>query len=182
MKLEFLDSLTESRMFKNSRDFSSMSNRTLANISMIAIIICTIYRQNSFVRNYLENTIGFGDFDFVRSSSTDLANVISVLKNFKEYKILIANDGISFPILQFKSFARGIINGDLSEADYRRYLYAFEGFLKINDGIIRNARRFAYDWEQLDRVQRDAIQRYFVNYLNSHAYTMDLTVWYKKEI
>ena len=70
----------------------------------------------------------------------------------------------------------------MSEADYRRYLYAFEGFLKINDGIIRNARRFAYDWEQLDRVQRDAIQRYFVNYLNSHAYTMDLTVWYKKEI
>lgn len=182
MKLEFLDSLTESRMFKNSRDFSSMSNRTLANISMISIIMFTVYRQNSFVKNYLDNTIGFGDFDFVRSSNTDLANVIAVMKNFKDFKILIANDGISFPILQFKSFARGIINESLSEADYRRYLYAFEGFLKINDSVIKNARRFAYDWEELDKVQRDAMQRYFISYLNSNAYTMDLTVWYKKEI
>lgn len=182
MKLEFLNELVESRMFKNSRDFTNVSNRVLANIAMISIIICTIYRKNSFITNYLDNSTGFGDFDHVRSSSTDLSNIITVLKNFKDFKILIANDGISFPILQFKSFARGIVNGDLSESDYRRYLYAFEGFLKITDSNIKNARRFAYDWDSLDSVQKNAINKFFISYLNSHAYTMDLTVWFKKEI
>lgn len=182
MNLALINELTESRMFKNSRDFSQMSNRHLANIAMISIIICVIYRKNSFISNYLDNTVGFGDFDHIRSGGTDLANVITVLKNFKDFKLLVANDGISFPVLQFKTFARGIINDDLSEADYRRYLYAFEGFLKVSDGILRNGRRLAYDWETAEPVQRDQITRYFISYLNSHAYTMDLTVWFKKEI
>jgi len=182
MKLEFLDELTESRMFKNSRDFSNSSNKMLANLAMIAIIISVIYRRNSWVQKYLEETVDMGDFDHVRSGNTDLSNIITVLKNFSEYKIDIATSGISFPVLQFKQFAREIVNKKLTSGECHRYLYAFEGFLKISDLELKTARRLAFDWESSSSVQKKAISRHILSYLNSNAPTMDLTIWYKKEI
>ena len=182
MNLEFLEELTESRMFRNSRDFSQSSNKMLANLSMIAILVSVIYRNHSWIKKYLENTIDVGDFDHVRSGNTDLANIITVLKNFSEYKIEVSTAGISFPVMQFRQFAREIINGNLSRGDCYRYLYAFEGYLKISDLELKNARRSAFDWESTSRVEKRALLRYIAGYLNSVAPTMDLTVWYKKEI
>lgn len=182
MNLEFIEELTESRMFKNSRDFSQSSNKMLANLSMIAILISVIYRNHSWIKKYLESTLDVGDFDHVRSGNTDLANIITVLKNFADYKIDIANSGISFPVMQFRQLAREIVGGKLTEGDCHRYLYSLEGYLKITDLEFKNVRRSAFNWENISKVEKKALLRHMASYLNSNAPTMDMTIWYKQEI
>ena len=112
-------------MFRHQRDFSSFSNRDLAELAMISLLVIYVNQDQEHVRRYLEETIGMGDFDTVRSSITDLANVIAVLKNFQNYKIEIRNSAISFPVMQFKNFARQIISRQLDVSQGRRLIICF---------------------------------------------------------
>ena len=179
MKLAFLDELTESRMFRHQRDFSSFSNRDLAELAMISLLVIYVNQDQEHVRRYLEETIGMGDFDTVRSSITDLANVIAVLKNFQNYKIEIRNSAISFPVMQFKNFARQIISRQLDVSQGRRLIFAFEDFLKINSSELRVLRRIALDYSQSSPSDRQRFRKSVNDFYNNHARQMDLAVWFR---
>lgn len=181
MKLAFLDELTEARMFRHRRDFEKYNNRELAELVMIVILICQAYHRDSHIRHYLDETIAMGDFGQIRSSLTDLANVIAVLKQFNEYGIKLINTNISFPEMQFKQYAREIINGNLSSSDAHRYLFAFEDFLKISSSDFKKLRRLALTWNEISNLDRREFRKIVVQHLNKTAMTMDLFQWYKNQ-
>lgn len=181
MKVDFLNELVESRMFKHLRDFSRYNNRELAELSYICLLIVVIHRRHKFVKEYLDNTLAFGEFEKVRSSGTDLGNVIAVLKNFAKLDIDVANQSISFPEFQFKQFARSVVNDTLSESEIRRYMFAFEDYLKISQSDFRAARRIALDWYRASYNDRTNLRRFIINQLNQSAMTMDLANWFKSE-
>ena len=57
MKVDFLNELVESRMFKHLRDFSRYNNRELAELSYICLLITVIHRRNSFIKEYIMSII-----------------------------------------------------------------------------------------------------------------------------
>jgi hypothetical protein len=179
MKLSFIEELTESRMFRHQRDFSSYNNRELAELAMISLLVIYVNQDQLDIRKYLDETLGMGDFDRIRSSATDLANVISVLKNFETYKIEIRNSNISFPVLQFKNFARQIISRQLDKDQGRRLIFVFEDFLKISSGEMRSMRRTALEYSQSSPSDRTRFRKFINDFFNNRARQMDLAVWFR---
>lgn len=179
MKLSFINELTEARLFRHRRDFEKFNNRELAELAMTLILICQAHHRDSYIRHYLDETIAMGDFGQIRSSGTDFANIIAVLKQFDEYGIKLINTNISFPEMQFKQYAREIVNGNLSSSDAHRYLFAFEDFLKISSSDFKKLRRWALTWNQISDLDRREFRKIVTQYLNKTAMTMDLFQWYK---
>ena len=181
MKLAFIEELTEARMFKHRRDFERYNNRELAELAMIVILVCQAHHRDSYIRHYLDETIAMGDFRQIRSSSTDFANIIAVLKQFDEYGIKLVNSNISFPEMQFKQYAREIVNSNLSSSDAHRYLFAFEDFLKISSSDFKKLRRSALNWGGISDLDRREFRKIVTQYLNKTAMTMDVFQWYKNQ-
>lgn len=181
MKLDFINELVESRMFQHSRNFQSFDNRQLAELSMVCLLLIYVERNESHIQNYLEETIGLGDFDFIRSSSTDLANVIAVLKNYQDKNVSVVNSAISFPVMQFKNFARQIISKSLNHSEARRLIFAFEDFLKISSSEFKAARRTALDYAQSSPSDRKKFRVFVNNFFNNLARNMDLAVWFRNQ-
>lgn len=179
MKLEFIDELTEARLFKHQRDFHRYNNRDLAELSMLIILICTAYQQDNFVKHYLDETIAMGDFSRIRSSSTDFANIVAVMKEYDQYKIKITNSNISFPEMQFKQFVREITGSGLSSKDAHRYLFAFEDFLKIGSSAFKKMRRTALNWAEASPSDRQEFRKFAIQLFSQTAMGLDFFQWYK---
>lgn len=181
MNLEFVNELVESRMFQHARNFNDFDNRQLAELAMVSILVIYVKRRDSFITKYLEETISMSDFDFIRSSSTDMANIIAVLKNYQDRNITIVNSAISFPVMQFRNFARQIISNNLNSTDARRLIFAFEDHLKIISSDFRAARRTALDYSTSSPNDRKKFQQFVNTFFTNVARNMDLAAWYRNQ-
>lgn len=149
----FLQELVEARMYKGASTLKGKTAKEIGAVVFLMIMSLEILRHESksYAKKYVEETLRFGDFDSMRSSMSDLGNLLAVLSNQDKYDDYIKTDySINIPFLQLKRYLVDLKNGrDTSSVDRSLFL-KLEDYLKINDSLFKTIRRYVSNWESLE--------------------------------
>lgn len=182
MKIEFINSLTESRLYRNADTLDGKTATDLSKVLFLMVLTVEMLRfgEEKFVKDYARKTIQYGDFNHMRVSCTDLGNLASVLSNQDYYSDKIQTDfEISVPLLQFKTYLRGVRDEDSIHSNDRNFFLKLEKYLKITDSKYKNFRRIIGDWEKMSKGERNSIITSIKQEYNSLAQNNDLIVYFK---
>jgi len=177
MSYEFLQEITEARLFKFEKSFKDADINTVAEILYITILALQIVRFEDplFARKYAKLTLGYGLFGGIKSSSTDLHNLISVVYNPDKYTTVTQhNDNPILPEIQIKSYLKYIAGGDYNENFDMRFLKNLENFLRIHDSSLRNIRRIVQQWHRADKSEKTTAANRLYFFMKSQSRTLDM--------
>lgn len=147
--LEFIQDLTETRMFRGPGGLRGHRADQLGHILYVALLSLELIRRTdeTAARVYANKTLVFGDFDSMRLGTTDLANLVSVLTNQSDYDSKIqVNFDISAPVLQINSYMQNVKQRFFSSGMTRQFFLNLEAMLQINDSNLWSVRRTVIDW------------------------------------
>jgi len=181
--LDFIQELTESRMYKGSDTLRGKTAKELARVTYLMILILEILRKedNKFAQDYAQQTLAYDDFDHMRTNATDLHNLISVLTHQDKYANRIKEDKtISMPSLQTKRHLRDMIRGVYVKQMVLQYLLTVERFLKIDDSLLKQMRRQVGEWHVLSDREKREVQRKIKSILSSMNQWNDIYTHFKK--
>lgn len=174
---EFLNELAESRIFQYRDDFRNKSARELADITFVMTLVLEVlrHRQRRSSQEYAGRTIYMSDFKAVKSSATDLANLVTVLSDQEKFdREIKADSRVSVPELQLKRYLRDVADGKESGSFDREFLLKFEDYLRVNDGELRNARRIVAYWNTASAMDKKNTVDTLMRTLRSKANRIDL--------
>ena len=165
MKLELIDELIESRMFRNETSISKLKPQQLAEYFYIGMLYLNAlrYTNESAARSYSQSTLHYNEFDGVKSSATDLYNLASGAVRDRQ-----------FPELAFRRWLRDIIADRRdSRQDYQLFT-DFESVLKIDSAGLRGLRRISLYYADYSAGAQKNFWTTVTQYLRAHMQTIDL--------
>jgi hypothetical protein len=183
MKTQFLQEITEARLFRYEDGVQGRTAKELAQLLYMAMLGLEALRyiDERAAREYANNTLRYNDFDKMRPSTTDLANLLAVLGNQDDYRDRIDVDAsVSPPELQIKRYLRNMTQRLETHAYDRSMLLNAEGSLKINNSDLRQIRRVVGDWSRTDKTQQNLAYRQLVRDFTRYAPLFDLFYELKK--
>ena len=169
--------LVEAAMLRTPVSIGPRSPRELAHVLYLALLCIEImrYLDNDLAQHYAKLTINFGDFDHMRASTTDTANLIAILSNQDDYKQYIEPDyDVSAPVLLIKGYLRGVWQGNYYHSLTRQFFMKVENMLDIGDSTLRSCRRAVLDWELLSDNERRMTMSNIRRELAQHAIRLDI--------
>lgn len=182
MDLEFIQELTEARMFRNRDTLGGKSAADLAKTVFLSLLALEIMRtlDPNYTKKYALDTISYENFKGMRNNATDLHNLLSVLNNQLDYASKIQPDAaIAIPALQIKRYLRDIENNRKDKALDRQFFYKLESFLKITDPEYKELRRSIVDWGMNSSVEKRNIIRSIKHDMNKTSLQLDLLQQFK---
>jgi hypothetical protein len=183
---EFIkEEIVEARMFTGTASISKHSLSGLSRILYLNLLTLEILRYTdlSTAQHYANLTLQYGDFNHMRGSGTDLANLLAVLSNQSDYEDrLDIDDKIVAPVLQTKSYLRGVwqLTPRGQHSRDRMFFMGIETQLGINDSMLWSIRRGVLDWEQLNSHERHQVLSNMRREIQRHAMRMDLAEYLPK--
>ena len=157
----FLKYVSEGRVVRRQSDLQRYTFQEICERIYLAFLTLTLLRNfdqtQGFVKNYARDTLTYGAFDRVRTTSNDLHNMLSVVAGDPEITKKLSNKNAAMALRQ-----RQII----PVLALRRYLkdfnnpYAFltklESALGIGNIDYKNLRRAIADYQSLDSRRKKA--------------------------
>jgi hypothetical protein len=174
----------ESRMFRTPLSFERTSAHDLARILYVGLLTIELMRHDdeSTARTYCAQTIKWGDFDHMRSATTDLGNIIVALSNQSDYEDRMnINLNISAPVLQIKTYLRGVWMMSFQHGRDRQFFMNLETALGISDSSLYQVRRTVLDWPTANASERHFAISNMRRELYRHATRLDLLEYMPKE-
>jgi len=176
MAFEFIkQELTEARLLRNERNLPT-SIDDLVHSLFLHVLTLEILRHEDpkFASNYAKNTLQY-QFDKIRNSATDLHNQVAVINNKDMYhdKIAVPSEH-NVPMLQFKTYLRGIQNGRYDNGAVRQLLYRMQKFLNVTDQKLIAARRAVADWPGLTDEEKKGALALLERHYKLHSRRSDL--------
>lgn len=184
MQLDFVQELTEARLYKNADTLAGKSIEELARSAYLMVLILELMRvddtYNTWIRNYTRDTNNYGQFEKMRPGATDLHNLFAILATQSEYKDKITlNAGISLPILQSKRWLKTIENKDYNLRDSSEYVLKLESFLKIPNGRLKDFRRDVLSAVKGSKTDQRRIHTELRNYIDNLGIRTDLYMYFR---
>jgi len=179
---DFIQELTESRMFRNQSTLKGKSAETLASVAFLSVMMIEIMRviDPNYARRYAKETLSYENFTAMRNSASDLHNILTVLNNQTDYEDKItANARISVPVLQLRRYLRDIENGRKDQALDRQLFKTLEDFLSIKNSVYKKIRRNVGDWQLNSEAEKTNIRRTIKNELNQLSLQLDILQHFK---
>jgi len=139
-----LSFITESRAFRNEEMVEKYSTKELGEIFFAMMLSIQLVSQHEETKRYCIKTLKFPKFDHIFLSSTDLANVITTLRNAKE---LLGQTNIELPVNEIKRYLRGLVLGGNTPAFVRALFFRIQQRLRLKDGHLITLRRELVDGE-----------------------------------
>ena len=183
--MNFLTELTEARLFRYEGNLGNKTARELGEMLFMSILCLEMlrYLNEPAARAYASQTLRFNEFDKMRPSTTDLANLIAVLANQDDYRDRIDVDAsVSPPVLQIRRYLRNMTQRLETHAYDRSLLLGAEGSLKISDSDLRQIRRIVGDWGRADKTQQNLAYRQLIRDFTRNAPLFDLLYELKKHV
>lgn len=180
--MKLIHELMESRLYRNEDTLEGKKAEDLAKIFFLMVLTVEMLRfgEEKFAKDYAKQTIQYGDFEHMRVGCTDMGNLASVLSNQDHYAEKIETDGkISVPLLQFKTYLRGVRDAHSVHSNDRNFFLKLEQYLNITDNKYKNFRRIVGDWEKMSKGERNTIITSVKNEYNTLAQNNDLIVYFK---
>ncbi len=136
--------MTESKAFRNEEMVEKYSTKELGEILFAMLLSIHLLATHEETKRYCIKTLKFPKFDHIFLSSTDLANVITTLRNAKE---LLGQPNIDIPVNELKRYLRSLVLGNNSPAFVRALFFRMQQRLRIKDGQLLSLRRQLIDGE-----------------------------------
>lgn len=150
-KYQLINTLCESRIFRSKQapaKFSDTEQQTLFYSVLLSVIAMSMDTKTlSWARGYASKTSAFGNFDFFRTSGTDLYVLTYLAQN--ENKSISRQTARSL-LRIYKALGRG----DIQRSFIEQTLLRLERSLNISDTRLRNARRTIANWSTATPVAR----------------------------
>ena len=155
------EELSESRLYRTTSGFKSLTGRDIANLAYLNTLILYMMlqddKQHDYAKQYAKKTIQYGNYDMFRTHATDLYLLCMALsrpddrnlrfKDHGESKNFI--NGLRFDQSTHRQFIRKLSTASDSKNDALTYFIRLEAQLKISDGRYKRYRRYITDWGNL---------------------------------
>ena len=177
MSYEFLQEITEARLFKFEKSFKGADVNEVAEILYITVLALQSvkFEDPSYAQKYARQTLGDGLFTGIKRSSTGLHNLISVIYNPDKYTTVIQHkDNPDLPETQLRSYLKYIAAGNYNENFDMRFLKNLEHFLNISNSSLRNVRRIAQQWKRASNSEKTTAATRLYFFMKSHSRTIDI--------
>lgn len=183
--LNFIQELTEARMYRGTDTLSGKSADEIAEIVYVMFLVLEILRKEdpSKAFSYAKETTYYTDFATMRNGSSDLHNLLAVLSNQERYEDKIKTSGyISVPMMQTKKYFRDFENRRYDPSIVRTFILRLEGFLNIRESWMKQARRTILFWDISSDGEKQKIKQQIRNFFQRTSFNNDLYVYYKNNL
>jgi hypothetical protein len=173
----FLQELVEARMFVYPENLKGKDAVTMSRLLFCSLLALEILRyENEYkAQEYVNRTMTFNDFDHLRPSATDLANLISVVSNQDRYLDGVKTKiGLYAPELQIKAHLRTFAGAKNDTSRIRQFLLKLDDALMIAGADLRQARRIIGDWERASEGEKKAAWATLTRVFISHGSQLDI--------
>lgn len=180
---QLIDTLTESRLFRNKNIASKVNIDDAAELAFVHLMMLNVFNKDydfaPLASQYAQRTGAFTNFDYFRTSGTDLYIALNRLigKDQGELndKDTIAMARISVKKAELIRFLKHI-SVNKSDASFEKtMLMRFERQLNVQDGILKSLRRLVGDWDNLNQNQRALVVTRLAQYMRKKALRSELT-------
>lgn len=185
MDLEFIQELTEARLYRSRDTLKGKTAEELAKTTFLMIMMIEILRseESAWTKNYVINTRWNEDFKAMLMQASDLHNLITILNNQEKFQDKITIDKtISPPIFMLKTYFRNIENGRKEHGWDRGFFKKLEEFLKIKDSSLREIRRAVADWNLNSDSEKRTVRHQIKNILMPTNQQNDLVLYFKDKL
>ncbi len=173
----FLQELVEARMFVYPENLKGRDAITLARLLFCSMLALEIVRHENGnkAQDYVNRTMAFNDFDHLRPSATDLANLMAVLSNQDRYIDQIKSKiGLYIPELQIKAHLRTFPSDINYPTRIRQFLLMLDEALVIAGSDLRQARRIIGDWRASTDGEKKTAWMSISRVFSAHGSQLDI--------
>ena len=161
MLTPFLQYVSEARVVRRQSDLQRYTFQEITERIYLSFLTLTLLRNfaqtQGFVKQYATDTLAYGSFDRVRSTSNDLHNMMAVVAGDPEITKKLANKNAAMalrqrqtvPVLAIRRYLRDFRNS-------YSFLTSLETALGITNADYKNLRRAISDYAQLDTRRKKA--------------------------
>jgi hypothetical protein len=179
MLTPFLQYVSEARVVRRQSDLQRYTFQEITERIYLAFLTLTLlknFKQTlGFVKSYATNTLAYGSFDRVRSTSNDLHNMLSVVAGDPSVVEKLANKHAAMalrqrqtvPVLAIRRYLRDF-KGSYS------FLTNLESSLGISNADYKNLRRAISDYAGLDSKRKQVTTTRLLQALKSKLPGTDL--------
>jgi len=182
-KFQLINTLTESRLFRNKKIASDVRIDDAAELAFVQLMMINIFNKDydfaPLASQYAQKTGAFKNFDYFRTSGTDLYIALNRLMG-KDQDISNEKDKIAMSRINIKKadVMRYLNNIAANKSDpqlEKTMLMRFERQLNVQDGMLKSLRRLAADWDNLNQNQRALVVTRMSQYMRKKAMRSELT-------
>jgi len=175
MELTFIDNeITEAKLYRHSRKFSSITGREIANLVYLQTLCLYLLSKQSdtdkIARGYAHQTAQYGTYALFRTHATDLymlcyavlhpySNNVELKEPIKSKQFL---EQCKLNSKQHITYCRQMADGSLQDSRITTYFYRLEAQLKIEDGRYKQWRRIISNWPNANKNLQDKIKKQLV--------------------
>lgn len=173
----FLQELTEARMFVYPENLKGRDAVTIARLLFCSMLALEIVRhENGYkAQDYVSRTMAFNDFDHMRPSATDLANLIAIVANQDRYLDEVKTKiGLYAPELQIKAHLRTFPSDINYPSRIRQFLLMLDEALMIAGSDLRQARRIIGDWANATDGEKKTAWMSLTRVFSSYGSQLDI--------
>lgn len=183
MTLEFIQEISEARLFKNGETLKGKTATDIGKITFLSIMMLEIIRKSDdkYAREYAKNTRSSNNFAGMNPGKSDLHNLLVVLNHQDKFSSKITTDSHIFvPMIQLKHYLNNIEDNRTElDVDRRMLFKKLEDGLLIKDNNLKHIRRAVADWDLTSKNEREIIYTNIKQLANSLAQQNDLFQYFK---
>ena len=169
--------IAESRLFRSTRRFATLTGRDIANLMYLNnLIMAMLYLDKDFnktAKQYASATAQYSTYALFRTHATDMYLLAYQICHPDNDNFNIKDpvnsknflDRLKFSKDKHINFLRRIQRDYVDGSELTTYLFRLESQLNITDGRYKTWRRSVLDWPRLNDQNRRALVRRFQNEL-----------------
>jgi hypothetical protein len=182
-KLQLVNELTESRLFRNKKIASDVNLDDAAELAFVQLMMLNVFNKDydfaPLAREYASRTMAFRNFDSFRTSGTDLYIALNrVMGKDQKYdtnKDKIAASRIKPSRGDVIRYLDHVSNSKTDASFEKRMLLRFEKQFNIQDSLLKSMRRLVGDWDNLNQNQKALVVTRMSQYMRKKAMRSELT-------
>jgi hypothetical protein len=186
--MDFIKTLTESKLFPSKGTFQRYTGRQLAELAYLHIIALRIMSCEKIThmqaKQYALKTNNHDDFKKWRQSSTDLYYIIYALSAEVKAHDNTSEHYIKTLALDLPKITAWLLSisshNSMSETRTRRLFATLDNQFKINDGSYRSIRRLAMNWPDISLRDRQLCFTRLIQIMRSRCSSSDVFGWLEK--
>jgi hypothetical protein len=180
-KLELINTLSESRMFRTKKIVSEINVDDAAELAFVYFMLLNVWNKDydfaPLAKEYAKRTTLFSNFDMFRTSGTDLYIALNRLigkdQNYDDEKDAIAIQRIRIKPIDIKRYLAHIEHNNSNPQFENTMLMKFQRDLSIQDSMLRSMRRLVADWDNINHSQRALVVTRLTQYVKLRAVKSD---------